>query len=395
MGNENWWRERTVDAWVFGTRTSSSCVGKQSQGGTDQSLVGDTESHSEGCSESRVDDTKSHYSTQFPFGTGNSARCVLHYARASVYRAKGNAEQFLKDATFSVAYATAVPKRSVSLSKASASLKGYAKGTSATVSSKVSSSLLTESETAKSVVSRNAVLACETHALLATAYATIFILANRGTPTDTASTQSSVTRHFLDKKEDAIVVHKPSPSLDSSKSSAAKGRVVLAVAGTLGAKTDDLIVDAGVASAVQWKRALECDPDFDGSKKYEMKLQAACDKFLVGFGSELVTTLTTKGSDAALRWLETDKWAHAPEYVRTRPKYYYFFEMMRGKIEAHYPALPGTALGVSQIRATHCFCRPSLTSTAFIERKLLRASHTRCFTVNVPVTVRRPIAPPC
>ena len=391
MGNENRWRERTVDAWVFGTRTSSSCVGKQSQGGTDESLVGDTESHSEGCSESRVDDTKSHYSTQFPFGTGNSARCVLHYARASVYRAKGNAEQFLKDATFSVAYATAVPKRSVSLSKASASLKGYAKGTSATVSSKVSSSLLTESETAKSVVSRNAVLAGETHALLATAYATIFVLANRGTPTDTASTQSSATRHFLDKKEDAIVVHKPSPSLDSSKSSAAKGRVVLAVAGTLGAKTDDLIVDAGVASAVQWKRALESDPDFDGSKKYEVKLQAACDKFLVGFGSELVTTLTTKGSDAALRWLETDKWAHAPEYVRTRPKYYYFFEMMRGKIEAHYPA----ALGVSQIRATHCFCRPSLTSTAFIERKLLRTSHTRCFTVNALVTVRRPIAPPC
>ena len=58
----------------------------------------------------------------------------------------------------------------------------------------------------------------------------------------------------------------------------------------------------------------------------------------------------------------------------------------------------GTSFRVSQIRAPsvyravrdYCF-----TSTAVIQRKSLRTARTRNFTFNAPVTVRRPITPPC
>ena len=37
---------------------------------------------------------------------------------------------------------------------------------------------------------------------------------------------------------------------------------------------------------------------------------------------------------------ETEKWANAPEYVRPRSKYYYFYEWMRERISDHFPHLP-------------------------------------------------------
>ena len=50
--------------------------------------------------------------------------------------------------------------------------------------------------------------------------------------------------------------------------------------------------------------------------------------------------LMEQGAEAAVRWFEKDKWANAPEYVRPRPKYYYFYEWMRERIGEHYPSLP-------------------------------------------------------
>ena len=74
-------------------------------------------------------------------------------------------------------------------------------------------------------------------------------------------------------------------------------------------------------------------------------LRGACAKHLRGFGAGLRDALVSPGgSAAAVAWLEADKWRHAPEYVRPRPKYYYFYEMMREKIEAHYPSLPSPVM---------------------------------------------------
>ena len=102
--------------------------------------------------------------------------------------------------------------------------------------------------------------------------------------------------------------------------------------------SDALVVDAGVAAAVEWCRATELDR---ADASYAERLRAACAKHTRGFGAGLSDALLSPGgASAAVAWLEADKWAHAPEYVRPRPKYYYFYEMMREKIEAHYPALP-------------------------------------------------------
>jgi hypothetical protein len=93
-----------------------------------------------------------------------------------------------------------------------------------------------------------------------------------------------------------------------------------------------------VAAAVEWCRATELDR---ADASYAERLRAACAKHTRGFGAGLRDALLSPGgASAAIAWLEADKWAHAPEYVRPRPKYYYFYEMMREKIEAHYPALP-------------------------------------------------------
>ena len=81
----------------------------------------------------------------------------------------------------------------------------------------------------------------------------------------------------------------------------------------------------------------------DGTRRFRdvARPTPACgEKHLRGFGGSRDALFSSGGSDAALAWLEEDKWRHAPEYVRPRPKYYYFYEMMREKIEAHYP--PGS-----------------------------------------------------
>jgi hypothetical protein len=150
------------------------------------------------------------------------------------------------------------------------------------------------------------------------------------------SSKRPATRHFLDETDaDDVSCHSGSVGfIEGDTKGALSGRVILSPAGE-GGRQDALVVDAGVAAAVEWRRATEFD-GFEAS--YVRRLRVACEKHLSGFGSGLRDALfSAGGSDAALLWLEEDKWRHAPEYVRPRPKYYYFYEMMREKIEAHYP----------------------------------------------------------
>jgi hypothetical protein len=41
-----------------------------------------------------------------------------------------------------------------------------------------------------------------------------------------------------------------------------------------------------------------------------------------------------------VEYLEEEKWKNAPEALRPRPKYYYYFEWMKDRIFEHYPELP-------------------------------------------------------
>ena len=196
-----------------------------------------------------------------------------------------------------------------------------------------------KTEKAMRLVGPSARLAAEARALLAEAYEAVSDFAERENARAFTSSKRPATRHFLDETDaDDVSSHSGSRGfIEGDTKGALSGRVILSPAGE-GGRQDALVVDAGVAAAVEWRRATEFD-GFEAS--YVRRLRVACEKHLSGFGSGLRDALfSAGGSDAALLWLEEDKWRHAPEYVRPRPKYYYFYEMMREKIEAHYP--PGT-----------------------------------------------------
>ena len=111
------------------------------------------------------------------------------------------------------------------------------------------------------------------------------------------------------------------------------GRVMLCSAGE-GGRTEDLVVDSGVAAAVEWRRACALDPN---RRDYSARCVAAAERHLP---TKPRSVLLDEGAGAAVEWLEKEKWANAPEYVRPRSKYYYFYEWMRERITDHFPALP-------------------------------------------------------
>ena len=48
-----------------------------------------------------------------------------------------------------------------------------------------------------------------------------------------------------------------------------------------------------------------------------------------------------KGSSFALTFLDKDKWENqVPEYMRPKPKYFYYYEWMKDRIKEYYPSLP-------------------------------------------------------
>ena len=278
------------------------------------------------------------YSKRFPFGVGSFARFALYRARAVAHRGKGDVAQFVCDARASAAYAPdrfqkqRGEKQTISLE----TLETIE--TDPSVSSSESQTM-EKTEKAMRLVGPSARLAAEARALLAEAYEAVSDFAERENARAFASSKRPATRHFLDETDaDDVSSHSGSRGfIEGDTKGALSGRVILSPAGE-GGRQDALVVDAGVAAAVEWRRATEFD-GFEAS--YVRRLRVACEKHLSGFGSGLRDALfSAGGSDAALLWLEEDKWRHAPEYVRPRPKYYYFYEMMREKIEAHYP--PGT-----------------------------------------------------
>lgn len=112
-------------------------------------------------------------------------------------------------------------------------------------------------------------------------------------------------------------------------------RVEVASKTERGGYNDALIVDAPVASALWMKRALELDASRDEYRREFERLSAK-------LSPELRDVLARErtGVEDALAWLDEDKWENAPEYVRPRPKYYYFYELMKKRINEHYPELP-------------------------------------------------------
>ena len=98
---------------------------------------------------------------------------------------------------------------------------------------------------------------------------------------------------------------------------------------------DALIVDAQVASALWMKRAMEIQGTNAEYQRQYARLSAKLSEEL----RDVLSTPSTGFKDA-VEWLEEDKWENAPEYVRPRPKYYYFYEMMKERIYEHYPELP-------------------------------------------------------
>jgi len=268
----------------------------------------------------------------FPFGAGAFARFALHRARALVYRGKGDVAQFARDARTSAAYA---PEARAKRLKEALTLPALEPAASASESPALPG--------AGPAASANARLAAEARALLAEAYEAVSDAAGKSEVSFASPDRGGATRHFLRAAEnDADDVCATSRDVSVSAESGtldalAAARVVLCPAGE-GGRSDALVVDAGVAAAVEWCRATELDR---ADASYAERLRAACAKHTRGFGAGLSDALLSPGgASAAVAWLEADKWAHAPEYVRPRPKYYYFYEMMREKIEAHYPALP-------------------------------------------------------
>jgi hypothetical protein len=48
-----------------------------------------------------------------------------------------------------------------------------------------------------------------------------------------------------------------------------------------------------------------------------------------------------KGTTHALTFLDKDKWENeVPEYMRPKPKYFYYYEWMKDRIKEYYPELP-------------------------------------------------------
>lgn len=112
-------------------------------------------------------------------------------------------------------------------------------------------------------------------------------------------------------------------------------RVQIASFTARGMYNDALIVDAQVAAALWMKRALELDGSIVEYGREYLRLVAKVSNELRD-----VLSRDETGVRDALEWLDNDKWENAPEYVRPRPKYYYFYEMMKQRIYEHYPELP-------------------------------------------------------
>eukprot|EP00873_Tetraselmis_striata_P007391 jgi/Tetstr1/427655/TSEL_017780.t1 len=64
------------------------------------------------------------------------------------------------------------------------------------------------------------------------------------------------------------------------------------------------------------------------------------DRIAAQLSQEQREVFAKEGVEGLERWLEDEKERRLPEYLRKRPKYYYYYEYMRKRINALHPALP-------------------------------------------------------
>ena len=104
------------------------------------------------------------------------------------------------------------------------------------------------------------------------------------------------------------------------------------------------VLGAALAANLEWQRsALHF--------RYAMELEADCQEFRSCFqesagklSMEEQQVLLTGGTKAYSKWLEEEKERNLPEFLRKRPKYYYYYEWMKKRIAEFYPVLPDPVL---------------------------------------------------
>lgn len=86
-------------------------------------------------------------------------------------------------------------------------------------------------------------------------------------------------------------------------------------------------------AAISIAKALQLSPE---CAQYQESFQ----RLLRRIPEELATILSSKGVGALEAALSAQKEAAKPEYLKQRPKYYYYYEWMRKRITASHPSLP-------------------------------------------------------
>lgn len=297
IGREKEWREEIVAVWIS---SSSGCV-----------------------------------------GSGRRARHHLATARGRAYLKRGHVEQALRDARVALAYAPEV--------KISPVLSPMPLIMGRQLPTAVSGEDDNDGGESSCTVSRIARRAAAAHALYATALEAAAKHTASGIGVERVRDEGGDGGDEDDEGErgDGASVttgHRKSSGggggiggfhhLDTGVTHASTGglgRVVLRAAGEGG---EALIVDAGVAAAIERRRAWELAPD---DVSYADAVTRAARQYLAAQPRKV---LVEEGAEATVAWLDKEKWANAPEYVRPRPKYYYLYEWMRERIGEHYPALP-------------------------------------------------------
>ena len=134
----------------------------------------------------------------------------------------------------------------------------------------------------------------------------------------------------------------------------------------IGHENDNLVVESQVACALFAKRALETEEALSLKEKEEEEdnektpsssmsfstTRARAIQIYQSYSDKMQARLTDpvkaalrKGSVFALTFLDKDKWENeVPEYMRPKPKYFYYYEWMKDRIKEYYPELPQCVL---------------------------------------------------
>lgn len=147
---------------------------------------------------------------------------------------------------------------------------------------------------------------------------------------DGAAPKHNLALHQAVKDARAAVAHLPDAppgGARAAKSTSMWPRAHVALALALEAVHDT--TDAALAA----RRAFERDPEDAEAREVLKRLAKA-------LPTKYRDLLIKQGARALESWLEEERQQKLPEFLRERPKYYYYYEWMRERIEEHYPALP-------------------------------------------------------